>query len=240
MKFSLLLSFFLLSSSIHAQVKDASKNHILLFKAELADTLINVLDPRSSDKTSYTSKVKQNRLYVKNQIDTLAWMSLNTELKKSGFPISSNEELKQYIKFGMDGTPMALSLKSGIKNLGKKGYHGGQYFAAEIKIAPSTLSLMGKGIRPTVEVNLRRFDHTGKVINRIIKKHKSPEPILAYVHKDNPFLKSSGGLEMKKGLTAKAGEVVFDKSRRPFMELFLHELTPVIEAAIKNAVAEVK
>ena len=64
-------------------------------------------------------------LYLKHQLDTLARNAFDKELEGKNYPITSNEVLKDYIKFGMDqSSPLALNLKSAIKNLAKKGYEG--------------------------------------------------------------------------------------------------------------------
>ena len=94
---------------------------------------------------------------------------------------------------------------------------------------------MSKGIKPQIEINLRQFDASGKVVKRIIEKHKASEAMLAYVTKDNPHL-SGMVLPSKKGLTAKKGEVLFDKSRREFIDILIEELSPLLEAGVSQAV----
>jgi len=235
MKYLLSLAILLFSQIGIAQESASSINHILKFEFEIADTLLNKLDNRVYEKQGKKMQVANNRLYLKHQLDTLARNTFYRELEGKDYPISSNEGLKDYIKFGMDQSPLALNLKSAIKNLAKKGYEGDAYFAISVKIAPAGIQLMSKGIKPQIEINLRQFDASGKVVKRIIEKHKASEAMLAYVTKDNPHL-SGMALASKKGLTAKKGEVLFDKSRREFIDILIEELSPLLEAGVSQAV----
>ncbi|MDW3650413.1 MAG: hypothetical protein R8P61_25280 [Bacteroidia bacterium] len=239
MKYFLSLAILFFTQIGIAQESGTSVNHILKFEFEIADTLLNKLDSRVYDKQGKKMQVANNRLYLKHQLDTLARNAFDQELEQKNYPISSNEVLRDFIKFGMDNSPLALNLKSAIKNLGKKGYKGDTYFAVSLKIAPGGIQLMAKGIKPQVEINLRQFDASGKVVKRIIEKQKASEAMLAYVTRDNPHL-SGMVLESKKGLTAKKGEVLFDKSRREFIDILIEELRPLLEAGVSKAVSKLE
>lgn len=227
------------SGILFAQETSDSKNHLLKFEVEFADTLLSKLDNRQFDAGSKKTKTARNLLYLQNRLDTLAREKVLSEFEAKGMPISSNEVLREYIKFGMDKTPMAPTLKGAIKNLGKKGYTGGSYLSVVIKIGLPTLSTNPKGIKPQMEITLRRFDATGKVQSRVLEKYKAPEALLAYIKKDNPFLKTIIP-KRKTGLLAKKDEVVFDKTQREFIELLISELQPVLDNGIEQALGKLK
>lgn len=215
----------------------ATINHLLKFEFELADTLVNKLDDRSYEAQGKKVKVANNRLYLSHELDTLSRTIFSELFAEKGYPLTSNEVLKSHIKFGMDNTPLALSLKTAIKNLNKKGYAGDSYFAIQVKMGPGMVQILGKGIRPVVEVQLRQLGPDGKVVQRILEKYKAPEPILAYLTRDNPHL-SGMSLESKKGLGAKQGEIVFDKTRREFMDILIEEFEPILDQGIRKAMGK--
>lgn len=231
--FALLFSF---SGILSAQ---KTINHILKFEVEVADTILSKLDNRSYESGSKKMKVANNKLYVKNRLDTLAREKVMAECEAMGMPISSNEVLREYIKFGMDKTPLAPTLKGAIKNLGKKGYKGDNYLAIVVKIGLPTMSMNSKGIKPQVEVSIRKFDATGKVQSRVLEKYKAPEVLLASITKDNPYLKTIVP-ERKTGLLAKKDEVVFDKTKREYIALLIGELQPILEKGIGKAMGKLK
>ena len=221
-----------------AQENGKMNSHFLQFDASIADTILNKLDPSEAITRTSKEKLKQHKNDIYLAIRDRVEVQVLQALEEKGIAVLDNEVLADYIKLGMKGYPLAaLSPKGPIKKLKKGGYQADLYLTLNADLDLPSFSISSKGIQPVLQIRLNAWNADGKSVQKILHKERTKKAMLGKIDRDNEFIK----FQQNEKTDLFSGKFVkFDKFRKSFIDLLLHELEPVIDDAVRNTVAKWK